>query len=89
MRTIYLNEELLKDLSLLHANGQLGCPYVFHPNGKQIKRITKERYNIVSDQDLKDAAKKIQTYHESVKAVTESFEISRHEVVPFTMAQNG
>jgi integrase len=29
-----------------------------------------ERYNIVSDQDLKEAAKKMQTYHEKLKGVS-------------------
>jgi integrase len=40
-RTIYLNEELAREMRTLYANQRLGCPYVFHRDGKKIKRITR------------------------------------------------
>lgn len=40
-RTIYLNEELLKEIRILQANRAPGCPYVFHRDGQQIKRFTR------------------------------------------------
>ena len=40
-RTIYLNEELMKEMKSIYANRRLGCPYVFHRGGKPIKRITR------------------------------------------------
>jgi len=48
-----------------------------------------ERYNMVSDQDLKDAAKRMQTYHEKLKSVVEIEETKRGEVIPFKAAQSG
>jgi integrase len=47
-----------------------------------------DRYNIVSDQDLKEAAKKKQAYHEKQNAAVESFHNSRGEIVPFKKTQN-
>jgi integrase len=46
-----------------------------------------DRYNIVSDQDLKEAARKKQAYHERQNAVVEDDQ-KRGEVVPFKQAQN-
>ena len=40
-----------------------------------------DRYNIVSDQDLRDAAKKKHAYHEKQKAVTETIDVKRGEVI--------
>ena len=40
-RTLYLDEELLKEMKALYSNRQLGCPFVFHYNGKKIQRITR------------------------------------------------
>jgi len=40
-----------------------------------------DRYNIVSDQDLRDAAKKKDAYHEKQKAVTEAIDVKRGEVI--------
>jgi integrase len=162
-RTLYLNGELTNEMKALHSNRHLGCSFVFHHNGKEIKRITRawktacikaglyevlkdekgspvvtknkkgeektvkistklfhdfrrtgirnmvragipervammisghktrsvfERYNIVSDQDLKEAAKKMQTYHEKLSSATEIQETKRGEVIPFKEAQN-
>jgi integrase len=162
-RTLYLNHELMKEIKTLHSKRHLGCLFVFHHNGKKIKRITRawktaciraglcevlkdengapvvtknkkgeektvkiptrlfhdfrrtgirnmvragipervammvsghktrsvfERYNIVSDQDLKEAAKKMQTYHEKLSSATEIQETKRGEVIPFKEAQN-
>ena len=162
-RTIYLNEELMKEMKTLYANRRLGCHYVFHRKGERIKRITRawgtacikaglfevlkdpngnpvvkrskkgkektvkvptklfhdfrrtgirnmvragipervammvsghktrsvfDRYNIVSDQDLKEAARKMQTYHEKLSSTTEIEESKRGEVIPFKGAQN-
>jgi len=36
-RTLYLNEELAEALRGLQARRRLGCPYVFHREGKRIK----------------------------------------------------
>jgi integrase len=157
-RTLYLNEELAKEMKTLQGNRHLGCPFVFHHNGKKIKRITRawktacikaglceplrdengkpvvrrikkgkvkekvvmvptklfhdfrrtgvrnmvragipervammvsghktrsvfERYNIVSDQDLKEAARKMQAYHESLNNKMGTVE-QKGEVIP-------
>ena len=45
-----------------------------------------DRYNIVSDQDLKEAAKKKQAYYE--RQGSEVVETKRGEVIPFKQAQN-
>jgi integrase len=164
-RTLYLNEELIKEMKTLHSNRHLGCPFVFHHNGEKIKRITRawgtacikaglceplrdengqpvvrkikkgkvkekvvmvptklfhdfrrtgvrnmvragvpervammvsghktrsvfDRYNIVSDQDLREAAKKMQTYHEKLNSGVEIQESKRGEVIPLKEAQS-
>jgi integrase len=46
-----------------------------------------DRYNIVSDQDLKDAALKKQVYHEKQDVVVQG-DRKRGEVIPFKQAQN-
>jgi integrase len=110
-REIYLVGELLDLIRSLHSQRNLGCPYVFHHNGKRIKNIYKtwnptcakiglkgkflhdfrrtavrnllrsgvietvamkitghktrnvfDRYNIVSEGDLKEAAMKHQAF---------------------------
>ena len=162
-RTVYLNEELLKEMKALQNTRQLGCPYVFQHDGQKIKRITRawgtaciraglceplrdengdpvvrklkgkakekivmrptklfhdfrrtgvrnmvragipekvamkisghktrsvfERYNIVSDQDLKEAAKKMQTYHDKINDNVDAQDLKRGEVVPFKGTQ--
>ena len=173
-RTIYMDEELLKEMKTLHSNRRLGCPYVFHREVKkdaegnliveQIQSFRKawgtacikaglfnvlkdeqgnpvivkdkegneetvkvpsrifhdfrrtairnmvranvservammvsghktrsvfERYNIVSDQDLREAAKKMQTYHEKLNRGVEIQESKPSEVVQFKEAQHG
>lgn len=163
-RTVYLNEELTREMKSLSSNRHLGCPFVFHHNGERIKRLTRawktacikaglcevlkdengnpvirrtkngiektikvptklfhdfrrtgvrnmvragvpervammvsghktrsvfDRYNIVSDQDLKEAAQKMQAYHEKLSSATEPQESKRGEVIPFKEAQNG
>ena len=47
-----------------------------------------DRYNIVSDQDLKEAAKKKQAYHEKLNAAVEPLQDSRGEIIRFKKAQN-
>jgi integrase len=47
-----------------------------------------DRYNIVSDQDLKEAAKKKQAYHERLTEALEPLQDSRGEIIPFKKAQN-
>jgi integrase len=47
-----------------------------------------DRYKIVSNQDLKEAAKKKQAYHEKNNAAVESLHESREEIIPFSKAQN-
>jgi integrase len=162
-RTVYLDEELLKEMKALHANRRLGCPYVFHRNWEALKSFRKawatacikaglceslkdeegnavvtkdskgnertvmvptklfhdfrrtgvrnmvragvpervammvsghktrsvfERYNIVSDQDLKDAARKMQTYHEKLNSTVEIKESKHGEVIQFKEVQS-
>lgn len=160
-RTLYLNEELRKEIKSLQNNRRLDCPFVFHHNGNKIKRITRawgtacikaglceplkdengnpvvkilkkgkvkekiimvptklfhdfrrtgvrnmvragipervamqlsghktrsvfERYNIVSDSDLQEAARKMQTYHEYLNGNIDVQELKRGEVLSFT-----
>ncbi len=40
-RTIYLNDELMKEMKVLHSNRRLGCLYVFHLNGQPIGEFRK------------------------------------------------
>ena len=47
-----------------------------------------DRYNIVSNQDLKEAAKKKQAYHEKINAALESLHERQGEIIPFNKAQN-
>ena len=159
-RILYMNEELLQEIRRLHGKRQLGCPYVFHRNGVQIKGFRKawnsacikaglweplkddngnvviiknkkgeekivkvptkiphdfrrtairdmirsgtpervameisghktrsvfDRYNIVSDQDLKDAAKRKQEYHDKQDSTLEI--VKRGEIIPFQQTQ--
>jgi integrase len=149
-RTLYMNEEVLREIRKLHAKRQLGCPHLFHREGEQIKdfrgawdsaciqaglfRVVKDsegnenkiptkifhdfrrtairdmvrsgvservameisghktrsvfdRYNIVSDQDLREAAKKKQVYHEKQASTVESVTPRRGKVIPLQQAQ--
>jgi len=45
-----------------------------------------DRYNIISNQDLKEAAKKKQAYHGKMNAAAESLHESRGEIIPFNKA---
>jgi integrase len=47
-----------------------------------------DRYNIISDQDLKEAAQKKQAYLEKQESKAEPIELRRGEVIPFHQAQN-
>ncbi len=40
-RTLHMKGELLEEMKALHRKRQLGCPYVFHRNGKPIKGFRK------------------------------------------------
>jgi integrase len=161
-RTLYMNDELLEEMHKLQAKRYLGCPYVFHREGKPIAGFRKawvkaciqvglcevlrdsegrtvvvkgkkgnekvvkiptrifhdfrrtairdmvrsgvservamsisghktrnvfDRYNIVSDQDLKEAAQKKQAYFEKQNAM-ELIDPRRGEVIQFRQAQN-
>ena len=46
-----------------------------------------DRYHIVSDEDLKEAAQKLQTYHGKINEKTGSSEHGRGEVIPFVRRQ--
>jgi len=147
-RIIYMTGELIEVIRILHTQRRLGCPYVFHRDGKQIKdfraawknacikaglfevvrdeegneskvptkifhdfrrtairdmvrsgvservameisghktRSVFDRYNIVSDQDLREAAKKKQLYHDKQDSTV--VDNKRGEVIPFQQAQ--
>lgn len=159
-RTLYMNEELLNEMHNLQSERRLGCPYLFHREGIQIKGFRKawdsacikaglweplrddnrdvvvvrnkkgeekivkvptkifhdfrrtairdmirsgtpervameisghktrsvfDRYNIVSEQDLKEAANRKQAYHEKQDSTVEIKK--RGEVVSFQKAQ--
>ena len=40
-RTIYLNDELMREMKALYSNRRLGCSYVFHLNGQPIGEFRK------------------------------------------------
>ena len=159
-RTLYMNEELLQEIHKLQSKRQLGCPYLFHRKGVQIKGFRKawdsacikvglweslkddngnvvvirnkkgeekmvkvptkilhdfrrtairdmirsgtpervameisghktrsvfDRYNIVSEQDMKEAANRKQAYHEKQDSVI--VDNKRGEVISFQQAQ--
>jgi integrase len=161
-RTLYLNEELMKEMKVLNGKRRLGCPYVFHRDGEAIKGFRKawisacikvglweplkdehgkpvvkngkkgekkvvkiptrifhdfrrtavrdmvrsgvsegvamvisghktrsvfERYNIVNDQDLREAARKKQAYHEKQSLMASGMDCRRGEIVQFRQAQ--
>lgn len=48
-----------------------------------------DRYNIVSDQDLREGAKRMQVYHNKQAGSVKVTENKPAEVVPFNEAQNG
>jgi integrase len=160
-RSLYMNKELMEEMKALHRKRQLGCPYVFHRNGKPVKgfrrawvsacirvglcqirkddqgnptvikskkgaeRVVKvpskifhdfrrtairdmvrsgvseriamkisghktrnvfDRYDIVNDQDLKEAALKKQAYFEKQDAPLERIEPG--EVIQFSQTKN-
>ena len=159
-RTLYMNEELMKEMKALHKKRRLGCPYVFHRDGEPIKGFRKawvsacikvglcevlrddhgnpvtfkgkdekrvvriptrifhdfrrtairdlvrsgvservsmkisghktrnvfDRYDIASDQDLREAAQKKQAYFE--RQETTLTESKKGEVIEFKQAQN-
>ena len=145
-RTLYLDEELLKEMRLLKTQRHLGCPHVFHRDGKPIRdfrdtwdaacikaglwemekdedgndvkaptklfhdfrrtavrnmvrsgipegvamkisghktRSVFDRYNIVSDNDLRLAAQKHQAYIKGQEIKPEVSLPNRGEVIPF------
>ncbi len=47
-----------------------------------------DRYHIVSDEDLKEAAQKQQAYHEKKDQKARSVERGRGEVIPFVRRQS-
>ncbi|UCC66383.1 MAG: site-specific integrase, partial [Deltaproteobacteria bacterium] len=133
-RTLYMNDDLWAEIKILHSKRQLGCPYVFHHNGKRIKKFDRawqvacqkaglqdrifhdfrrtavrnmvragipervamemsghktravfDRYNIVNDQDLKDAAKKLQAFIDSRdEPETVTKQLQSAKVLPLT-----
>ncbi len=135
-RMLYMDEELWKEMRVLHSKRRLGCPYVFQRNGVPIRdfrdswdtactrakvdgrflhdfrrtavrnmvragvpegvamkitghktRSVFDRYNIVSDEDLKDAARKLKGYLDQ----RNTFPTERGEkghVIPLRQAKN-
>jgi len=51
-------------------------------------RAVFDRYNIVSEQDLREAARKMQTYHERLSETSEPGENVKSEIIPLSKAQN-
>lgn len=136
-RTLYMNDELLREMRLVHGKRRLGCPFVFHHDGEPVRKFEKawkaackkvglkgrlfhdfrrtaarnmvrcgipervamvitghktrsifDRYNIVSEQDLREAAIKQQAYinsQESSQMVTKTVTVSYPSV---TTSQN-
>jgi integrase len=135
-RTLYMDEELWKEMRMLHSKRRIGCPYVFHRNGMPVRdfrdswdsacaqakvegkffhdfrrtairnmvraavpervamkisghktRSVFDRYNIVSDEDLREAARRHQAYLNRQDALlTEAAE--KGQVIPLKQAQN-
>jgi integrase len=157
-RTFYMDEELLKEMRVLHSKRRLGCAYVFHRNGHPVRdfrdswanaciraglfeilkdeygnpiknkkgkefkvpkrifhdfrrtavrnmvraavpervamkisghktRSVFDRYNIVSDEDLREAAKKHQAYLDR-QIVSPTEAVEKGQVIPLKQVQN-
>jgi integrase len=56
-RMIYLNDELMKELKILHSNRRLGCPYVFHLDGRAIGEFRKSWKRACTEAGLCEVAK--------------------------------
>ena len=134
-RTLYMDEELLKEMKALHSKRRLGCPYVFHRKREPIKdfrwtwdsrcrqaglkgrlfhdfrrtavrnmvragvsetvamkitghktRSVFDRYNIINDQDLKEATKKHEIYLKT-RANTSDTSSQRGVIIPLPHTQ--
>ncbi len=134
-RTLYMDEDLLKEIKTLHSKRRLGCPYVFHRKGKPLKdfrqtwdsrclqaglrgrlfhdfrrtavrnmvragvsegvamkisghktRSVFDRYNIINDQDLIEAAKKHEIYLKTKASSSESSS-ERGVIIPLQHTQ--
>jgi len=55
----------------------------------QKTRSVFDRYNIVSEQDLREASHKKQAYHERQRTIQENFDQRRGEIIPFLQVQHG
>ncbi len=56
-RMIYLNDELMKEIKVLHSNRCLGCPYVFHLDGRAIGEFRKSWKTACIEAGLCEVAK--------------------------------
>ncbi len=135
-RTLYMDDELWKEMRILHSKRRLGCPYVFHRDGRPIRdfrdswdsacaqakvegkffhdfrrtairnmvrarvpervamkisghktRSVFDRYNIVSDEDLREAAKKHQAYLDR-QAVSPTEAVEKGQLIPLKQVQS-
>ncbi len=56
-RMIYLIDELMEEMTALHSNRRLGCPYIFHLNGKPIGEFRKSWKTACIDAGICEVAK--------------------------------
>lgn len=80
--TIYMNEELLKEMRQVQSNRRLGCAYVFHRDGRPIRKFEKSwkkacieagLYKIVKDEDGNEEKVHAKIYHDFRRTAVRNF----------------